>query len=110
MTGNETAHPIRVPTATIKEIFMRSIQWLGLPLTAVLLLLCGCGGGGAPVPVVQPPSALSYTTMTADYFQGTAISPNSPTSSGGAATAYSITPTLPTGLNLSTSTGVISGT
>ena len=89
---------------------MRSIQWLGLPLTAVLLLLCGCGGGGAPVPVVQPPSALSYTTMTADYFQGTAITPNSPTSSGGAATAYSITPTLPAGLNLSTSTGVISGT
>ena len=89
---------------------MRSIQWLGLPLTAVLLLLCGCGGGGAPVPVVQPPSGLSYTTMTADYIQGTAITPNSPTSSGGAATAYSITPTLPTGLNLSTSTGVISGT
>ncbi len=109
-TWNEMAHPVKAPKAFIKGIFMRSIQWLGLPLTAVLLLLCGCGGGSAPVSVVQPPSALSYTTMTADYIQGTAINSNSPTSSGGAVTAYSITPTLPAGLHLSTSTGVISGT
>ena len=89
---------------------MRSVSYLGLSLTAALLLLSGCGGGGAPVAVIQPPSALSYTTMTVEYIQGTAIAPDSPTSSGGAVTSYSVSPTLPGGLNLSTSTGVISGT
>ena len=91
---------------------MRSIQWLDLFLTGVLLLLCGCGGGTNPSPssVVQPPSALSYTTGTADYTKGTAITPNSPTSSGGAVTSYSVSPALPAGLSLSTSTGIISGT
>jgi len=88
---------------------MRSIQWLGLFLTAGLLLLCGCGGGSSPVPI-QAPSGLSYTTATADYTVGTAITPNSPTSSGGAVTAYSVSPALPAGLSLSTSTGIISGT
>jgi DNA-binding beta-propeller fold protein YncE len=59
---------------------------------------------------VQPPSALSYTTATAVYIKGTAITPNSPTSSGGAVTSYSVSPALPAGLSLSTSTGIISGT
>jgi len=54
--------------------------------------------------------ALSYTSATAVYIKGTAITPNSPTSTGGAVTAYSVSPTLPAGLSLSTSTGIISGT
>ena len=91
---------------------MRSIQWLGFSLMAVLLLLCGCGGGSSPSPspVLQAPSGLSYTTATAVYIKGTAITPNSPTSTGGAVTSYSVNPALPAGLTLSTSTGVISGT
>ena len=89
---------------------MRSIKWLGLILTAVSLLFCGCGGGPSAVITPQPPSALSYTTATAVYTKGTAITPNSPTSSGGAVTAYSVSPALPAGLSLSTSTGIISGT
>jgi len=89
---------------------MRSVQWLGLILTAVCLLFCGCGGGPSAVVSPQPPSALSYTTATAVYIKGTAITPNSPTSSGGAVTAYSVSPALPAGLSLSTSTGIISGT
>ncbi len=88
---------------------MRSLYGLILCLT-VLLLLCGCGGGSAPVPVIQPPSSLSYTAATADYTQGTAITPNRPTSGGGAVTSYGVSPALPAGLNLSTSTGVVSGT
>ena len=59
---------------------------------------------------VQPPSALSYTTATAVYTQGTAITPNTPISAGGAVATYSVSPGLPAGLTLSTSTGVISGT
>ncbi|MGO9128013.1 MAG: Ig domain-containing protein, partial [Terriglobales bacterium] len=87
---------------------MRSIQWLGLSLTAVLLLLCGCSvtGGGSP----QPPSALSYATSTAVYTVGMAITPDNPTSTGGAVSSYSVSPDLPAGLSLSTSTGAISGT
>jgi len=94
----------------IKEL-MRSIKLLGLLITPVLLLLSGCGGGSSPSPVPnQPPSALSYTTSTAVYTVGTAITPNNPTSSGGAVTSYSVSPALPAGLSLSTSTGAITGT
>lgn len=94
---------------------MHSIQGALLSLTVFFLLLfCGCSGtnnGSAPNPnQPQPPSALSYTTSTAVYGTGLAITPNRPSSSGGAVTAYSVSPDLPAGLNLSTTTGVISGT
>ena len=98
------------PVTIEKELSMRSIQWLGLILTAVSLLFCGCGGGPSAVITPQPPSALSYITATAVYIKGTAITPNSPTSSGGAVTSYSVSLALPAGLSLSTSTGIISGT
>jgi DNA-binding beta-propeller fold protein YncE len=87
-----------------------SLLILSLSLTALFLLFCGCGGGSSPSPVVQPPSGLSYTTATAVYIKGTAITPNNPTSTGGAVTAYSVSPALPAGLSLSASTGIISGT
>ena len=82
-------------------------------LTAVaLLLIVGCADNSQPVlptPTVAP-SALQYAVDTAVYTQGTAITANSPTNSGGAVTSYSVTPPLPAGLLLSTSTGVVSGT
>ena len=87
-----------------------SLLILSLSLTAVFLLFCGCGSGPSSSPVVQPPSGLSYTTATAVYTKGTAITPNSPSSTGGAVTSYSVSPALPAGLSLSTSTGIISGT
>jgi len=58
----------------------------------------------------QPPSALTYSTSPAVYAVQTPIAPNSPTNSGGTVTAYSVSPALPRGLNLSSTTGVISGT
>ena len=64
---------------------MRSIQWLGLSLTAVFLL-CGSSVGGS----TQPPSALSYATSTAVYTNGVLVTANIPTSTGGAVTSYSI--------------------
>jgi DNA-binding beta-propeller fold protein YncE len=100
-----------VPVIIEKELYMRSIKWLGFFLIAVSLLLCGCGGGSSPSLVsIQPPSALSYTTGTAVYTKGTPIAANNPTSAGGAVTAYSVSPALPAGLRLSTCTGVITGT
>jgi DNA-binding beta-propeller fold protein YncE len=85
---------------------MRFAEWLGLSLTASFLLLSGCGGGDSN----QPPAALRYTTGTAVYTVGVPITVNIPTSSSGAVTSYSVSPDLPAGLNLSTSTGIISGT
>ena len=58
---------------------------------------------------VVPPSALSYTPASASGTVGTAITSLNPTVTG-TVTSYSVSPTLPVGLSISTSTGVISGT
>ena len=84
---------------------MRYAQALGLSLSAVFVLLCGCGQSS-----LKAPAALSYSTATAVYTKGVQITPDSPRSSGGAAASYSVSPTLPAGLSLSTATGILSGT
>lgn len=91
---------------------MRPAQWTSPFLMTVFLSMCGCGGGStpAPTPTPQPPSGLTYSTPAARYQVGSPITANSPTSSGGAVTSYSVNPTLPAGLSLGSSTGVISGT
>ena len=58
---------------------------------------------------LQAPSNLSYDSPKS-YGTGTAITPNTPTVSGGAVDSYSVSPSLPAGLSLDTGTGVISGT
>ena len=58
---------------------------------------------------VAAPAGLSYATPVT-YTVGTAISANSPSSTGGAIASYSVSPALPGGLGLDTGTGVISGT
>ncbi|MBL0014703.1 MAG: putative Ig domain-containing protein [Flavobacterium sp.] len=55
------------------------------------------------------PSTLSYISPNV-FTRGTTISNLDPSVSGGIVTSYSISPTLPTGLSFSTSTGRISGT
>lgn len=59
--------------------------------------------------LVAPPAGLAYTTPVS-YVQNSAITSNVPSSTGGAIASYSISPVLPTGLTLNTTTGVISGT
>ena len=61
-------------------------------------------------PPVAAPSALSYSSNPATYTKDTAITNNTPTSSGGAVVSYSVSPALPAGFTLNTSTGIISGT
>jgi len=56
------------------------------------------------------PSSLSYSTNPAAYASGVAVTANTPTNSGGTVVAYAVSPALPAGLTMSTSTGVISGT
>jgi len=60
--------------------------------------------------VAHPPANLAYAINPASYTIDAVISPNTPSSGGGAVTSYSITPALSTGLTFNTSTGVISGT
>ena len=56
------------------------------------------------------PSALTYTYASATFTKGVTISSDSPSTTGGAVTSYSISPALPAGLRLDTVSGVISGT
>ncbi|MBT94138.1 MAG: hypothetical protein CMA60_04855, partial [Euryarchaeota archaeon] len=53
---------------------------------------------------------ITYGTTSLTLEKGTAMTDQSPTSSGGTVVSYSVSPTLPAGLALDTSTGTISGT
>jgi len=59
---------------------------------------------------VTPPAGLAYSLNPAIYTKGTTIPANTPSASGGAVVSYAVSPTLPPGLNLNTTTGVITGT
>ncbi|RZJ67917.1 MAG: T9SS type A sorting domain-containing protein [Flavobacterium sp.] len=64
---------------------------------------------GVVITVTAPaPSALSYTTPNV-FTAGTTITALTPTVTG-SVSSYSVSPSLPAGLSLNTSTGVISGT
>ena len=58
----------------------------------------------------QAPTSFSYAAGTATYIVNAPITENDPNNSGGTVTSYSVSPALPAGLNLSTTTGAISGT
>ena len=83
---------------------MRSLRAFSVFLAMGGLFLLGCGQGG-----LQPPLTLSYSALTAVYTLGLPIAPNSPISTGGMVTAFSVTPALPAGLSLSPATGIIGG-
>ena len=86
---------------------MRDICRLSICLASSLVLFCGCSGNSNSI---NAPTALNYSTMTAVYTKGVAIALNSPTVVGGAASSYSVSPALPAGLSLNSTTGVVSGT
>ena len=56
------------------------------------------------------PSSVSYSPSSFTLTKGTAMTAVTPSSSGGPVTAWSVSPSLPAGLSLDTSTGEISGT
>jgi alpha-tubulin suppressor-like RCC1 family protein len=56
------------------------------------------------------PSSLTYATNPASFTVGQTIANDVPSHLGGAVVSWSVSPALPQGLSLSTSTGVISGT
>ena len=89
---------------------MRAMRWgwsrLALALAVFAMALVGLGCKD----VLEAPTALVYATNPATYVAGTAITPNSPTASGGVIASYAVSPSLPAGLSLDTKTGTISGT
>ena len=56
-----------------------------------------------------PPAGFSYSNSNQNLFIGVAIATLTPTITSGLATSFSVSPTLPTGVALNSSTGVISG-
>lgn len=67
------------------------------------------------VPIVSSDStpstiSLSYAGSPFTYNVGTAIASISPTVTGGTITSYAVTPSLPSGLSINSTSGVISGT
>ena len=68
-------------------------------------------GGAGTFTVLPPLSGLTYTTSTVTYCTGSAITPNNASlSTGGGTITYSVSPTLPTGININANTGQITGT
>jgi hypothetical protein len=104
-----TMHTTRRPTTVIR-------RRINGPLLLASLLLASCGGGGGggdgsagtPPPTTAPPYDLKYPSSLA-FTINTAITPVTPTVVG-EVTSYSVSPGLPAGLSLDTTTGVISGT
>jgi DNA-binding beta-propeller fold protein YncE len=94
---------------------MHAMRYTSAILT-LALLLTGCSGSGntgnptKPLPTVAAPADLKYGTPSATYGVGSAIAANHPSSSGGSVASYSVVPTLPWGLSMNTTTGVIEGT
>ena len=82
--------------------------------TSYTVTASNAGGSGTTTVTVQvndvAPSSITYTPNSFTLTKDTTMSTVTPTTSGGAVTQWSISPTLPTGLSFSTSTGAISGT
>lgn len=64
-----------------------------------------------PIQVLDiPPTAFNYSSPSNIFTVGTPIVNNIPTNTGGVIATYSVYPSLPAGLTLDTTTGIISGT
>ena len=60
--------------------------------------------------IIDNPPKISYTPNSQICTLGVPITPMLPSNGGGAGVSYTCTPSLPTGLNFNTSTGLIQGT
>ncbi len=86
-------------------------HWMGVVVLCLGFWTVGCkSGGGSDGPSVAAPATLTYSLNPAEYLKGQAIAPNTPASTGGAITGFSVSPALPSGLTLNATTGIITGT
>ena len=79
-------------------------------------VLVSCGGGGGRIPggmnpqqAIPAPSGLSYPTPQVLAINHS-VTPINPTITAGSVTSYSVSPALPVGLTLNTTSGAITGT
>jgi hypothetical protein len=88
----------------------RPFTFATLVILFAALTLSACGGGGSDsgTPPVTAPSNLSYSSPQV-YSVGTAITTLTPTVTG-TVSSYAVSPALPAGLTLNTTSGAISGT
>jgi uncharacterized repeat protein (TIGR01451 family) len=68
------------------------------------------GGGTGDGGMVDPPASLLYTPTLLTCSRSQVCTGPAPTHTGGAPSAYSLVPSLPTGFALNPTTGVVSGT
>ena len=84
------------------------------PQTSYTVTATNAGGAGTATITIQindiAPSGITYSPNTVTLTKDSAMSPLIPTSSGGTVVSWSISPSLPTGLVIDSSTGEISGT
>lgn len=80
-----------------------------LSVFVVLSFALGCSSGSTGASTTPAPANLVYPQTTVAIIVGQAVSANTPSVTG-TVTLYSISPALPAGLTLNTSTGTISGT
>ena len=84
------------------------------PTTIFTVSATNAGGTGTTTVTIQvndvAPYAVSYTGTPFTLTKGSAMTTTTPTASGGAVDSWSITPALPSGLSMDTSTGALSGT
>lgn len=83
---------------------------LAIVITAALGSVLGCASSGASsTSQATPPAKVVYPQTTITAAVGQAITADTPTVTG-TVTSYAVSPALPAGLSLNTSTGAISGT
>ena len=96
-TGEISGTPTSITTATT--------------YTVTAINAGGSGTGDVTITVNDvAPSSISYTPSFLSLAKNSTISPATPTNQGGVITLYTVNPSLPPGLVLDSSTGVISGT
>ena len=83
--------------------------------SAIYTVTASNSGGSDTVDITivvndEIPSAVSYNPSTFVVEKGSQLSSGLPSSTGGAVTSWTISPTLPTGLTIDATTGEISGT
>ena len=70
----------------------------------------GYSASNVEIAITDVLPVISYPVATQVYTKGSAITSLTPTSTGGAVVSYSVSPALPAGLAINSTTGVISGT
>lgn len=105
-TATTTAFTPTTNTAGTQNYFVSQVNNAGCESTRAQITVTIA----APINTLQAPGGLTYSSTTNVYTVGTAITVLNPTATGGAIASYIVSPTLPAGLTINSSTGVISGT